>query len=62
MQRVQNNDFPTMQDHTHAYRLYIHNKISYEEYKDVWNFYIDVFEVSRLNKLKRKSRNYGKAR
>lgn len=50
MQRVQNNDFPTMHDHLHAYRLYTHNKISYEEYKDVWNFYIDVYLNSRRRK------------
>ena len=56
MQRVQNNDFPSMQDHVHAYRLYTHNKISYEDYKDVWNFYMGVFQDSRLNKLTRISR------
>ena len=60
MQRVQNNDFPSPEDHMYAYRLYRCNKISYNEYRDVWDFYIGVFQDSRNDKLTRISRHLEK--
>ena len=51
MQRVQHNDFPSPQDHIHAYSLYKDQKISYQEYKDVNDFYVYVYHESRLSKV-----------
>ena len=53
MQRVQDNDFPSPGDHIHARRLYDNNEISYQEYKEVWDFYLFIYEYSRINKFNR---------
>ena len=52
-QRVQTNDFPTRGDHLFAYQLYKDKRISYEKYREVWEFYVNVYEVSRITRYHR---------
>ena len=46
MKRVKDNNFPSFQDHVHAYKLYKKCLISYNDYKD-------VYEHARYSKLTR---------
>ena len=57
MQRVQDNDFPTVGDVSYAHNLYTRNKITYNEYMDVCDFYSGVFWPARMAKKERIS-NY----
>ena len=57
MQRVQDNDFPSIGDISYAYQRYIRNKITYNEYMDVCDFYKYVFLPSHLERKERISRH-----
>ena len=57
MQRVQDNDFPTAGDIEYAYNLYTRNKITYNDYMDVCEFYRGVFYPSRMAQKERISKH-----
>ena len=57
MQRVQDNDFPTVGDITYAYNMYRRDKISYNQYMDVCEFYNNVFYPSRMAQKERISKH-----
>ena len=61
MQRVQDNDFPSVGDISYAYNLYRRNKITYNDYMDVCDFYNGVFIPSHLDRKNRISQHLMKS-
>ena len=57
MQRVQDNDFPSIGDISYAHQRYRRNKITYNEYMDVCDFYNCVFYPSHVERKQRISRH-----
>ena len=57
MQRVQDNDFPMIGDINYAYNMYRRNKISYNDYMDVREFYNCVFYPSHITRRQRITRH-----